>query len=258
VDRFQIGHGFTRTPLLRPGAKLREALVGALRRDVGAGVQIEWRVDGADRWRVSPNAVAAAEEMIAFARERERPLVLEVAGSLVDATRLKIHKYVAEPTPVPALPKLALVTAGTRATIRFNNEISLAIPEERTLGLYNPRPLKDDIPPGWEPGDKWPAGAYASEHAWAAARDAGGDNEAGTGYEPAGPRLAWILGEVHRYTLANYERLGVVDHIYNGRRYRRTPGGAYVSSAYTGSDRHTTHTHTAFADHGGDKPTWLP
>jgi hypothetical protein len=243
TDRFQIGHGFARTPLLRPGAKLRTALERALRRDVGVGEEIHWRIAGADKWRVSRSAEHGAAEMIAFARDRDRALVLVVADT--GANRLALHKYVADPPSPGAIPAIALATAATRRTIRFHNEIALAVPQERPLGLYVPRPLKI------------PGSEYWSEHAYAAARDCGGDNAAGNGYEPAGPRLTAILDDVHAYVLANYRRLEVVDHIYSGRRWRRNADGSPRVETYTGTDRHTTHTHTAFGDHDGIRPTWI-
>lgn len=259
TDRYQLGHGWSRSALMRPGAGLRDALWHSIQRDVGEHVEIRWRVEGREDWRSSANALKAAGDILALARSRGA-VVLEVAesgGGVGPAKWLRLHKYTAEPTPAGSIPAIALASAGTRRTIRFSDEISLAIPDERTLGLYNPRPLKSDIPSGWSTGDRWPAGAYASEHAWAAARNAGVDTPDHAGYSSDPARLAKVLGDVTRYVLANYRRLGAVDHIFNGRRYRRSSSGLYAPSSYTGEDHHTTHTHTAFADHGGRKPPWL-
>lgn len=247
TDRFQIGRGWVRSGLMGGGAKLHEALWKAIRNELGAHVEVKWRVAGSDRIRSSRDPLNAANDLVAFARERDRAVVLEVLGSgggRGPAKWIRLHKFTAEPTSV-TIPAIALATTATRRTVRFNDEISLAIPGERTLGLYVPRPLRDDP-------DYW------SEHAYAAARDAGADNAARTSWSSDPIVLSSVLGDVTRYTLANYRRLAVRDHIFNGRRWRRADtGDAPASTAYTGADRHNTHTHTAFADHDGRKPPWL-
>lgn len=42
------------------------------------------------------------------------------------------------------------------AMLRFHEELSFVFPEHETLGSYVPRPIKDQIPPGWETGDPGP------------------------------------------------------------------------------------------------------
>ena len=248
TNRYQVGRGWKRSGLMGAGARLEEALWTAIRNAVGAHNETRWRVAGADKVTIAPDPLRAARGMIEFARDRDRALVLEVLGSGGGAGEkqwIRLHKYTAEPTSEGAIPLVARATVETRRTITFNDEISLAVPRERTLGLYVPRPLKFDP-------------SYWSEHAYAAARDAGADNGKGDGFSSDPAVLALVLGDVTRYTLANYRRLGVRDHIYNGRRWRRNDvGPAPASEPYTGSDRHNTHTHTAFADHDGRRPSWL-
>jgi hypothetical protein len=252
VDRYQIAHGWTRSRLYTSESRVVEILAAAIRADVGRHTTVRWRREGVEDWTTSPNATRAAHDIVDDLGPRTRAQVVQVRGGPT------LWKYVAEPPAPGYVPAAALETAATRRTLRFHTELHLAVPLARPLGLYVARPLRSDIPAGWEVGDPWPAGAYASEHPWAAADDAGGDNTAGTGYAAAGERLTKILTDVTAFTLANYERLGVRDHIFDGRRWRRSDTGpAPKPVAYHGDDPHDTHTHTAFADHGGRKPPWL-
>jgi hypothetical protein len=143
-----------------------------------------------------------------------------------------------------------------RATLAFHRELSLAFPGYKTLGAYAPRPLKDQTPDGWKRGDPWPMFqgelASASEHAWGDGIDAG---KAGEGGFDTGPSLKPLLQSITDYTRANRGRLGVVDHIFDGFRFHERDG--FARKPYTGKDQHTTHTHTAFGEHHGEKPPWL-
>lgn len=258
MERFQYGHGFKRSRLYSSPATFRAVLWKRIRQEVGSGVPVDWRRVGAEKWRTSANAYAAARQIVKAARELKPAAVFEVRHTATDEQkRLRIHKHVADPPAITNIPKVALLTRPTRRTLRYHAEIEVAIIGVRNLGIYVPRPLRDDTPPGWTVGDPWPDDAYASEHAWAAAKDCGVDNATGTGYATEPARIAPVLEKVTNYTLANFARLRVVDHIHDHVRWRRRPNGTPMLERYGGSDPHETHTHTAFADHGGAKPPWL-
>lgn len=251
VIRYQVGHGLERTGLLRVGGA-RRRLRRAIRREVKAR-PIVWRELGPkpeDR-REAPNPRKAARAIVAYAEDRRGRLEVGVVGG---PTLFRLEGDV----PAVALPPLPWRLApGVRRTVRYHTEAMLVIPELRPLGLYVPRPLRDDTPDGWQVGDPWPRGAYASEHAHATADDFGVDRPDGRGYSSDPDRLAAFLGSLTRYVLANFRRLKVRDHIYDHNRWRPSSSGEPMRSAYTGSDDHETHTHTAFDDNGGRKPPWL-
>ena len=248
TNRYQVGRGWTRTGLMGAGARLEEALWTAIRNAVGAHNETRWRRAGSEKVTIAKDPLAAARGMIEFAKQRGGALVLEVldsGGGRGEGQWIRLHKFTADPPSTSSIPLVARATTATRRTIRFHDELNLAIPGARNLGLYVPRPLKSDP-------------SYWSEHAYAAADDKGADNRDGSGFSSDPAVLAAVLGDITRYTLANYRRLAVRDHIFNGRRWRRSDTGpAPASEPYGGSDRHNTHTHTAFADHDGRRPAWL-
>jgi hypothetical protein len=257
TDRFQFGHGWERSRLFTNPANVRQALATAIGEELGVDVPVEWRRVGARRWRSSATADAAATAIVDRSQEQKTAIEIEVRKTGMEGPKLVLRKYVDEPRDPGAIPEVAQASEGTKRCLRYHEEISLAVPEERFLGLYVPRPIKDDIPQGWETGDPWPQGAFASEHAHAAARDCGVDNAAGTDFEKNDQaRLDLYLDKITQYVLANYQRLGVVEHIYESKKW--VPSGAGpVAQPYNGSDRHETHTHTAFSNHDGAKPAWL-
>ena len=257
TDRFQFGHGSERSRLFTTTANVRRAFTTSIGEELGTDVPVEWRKVGAQGWRSSANAEAAAAAIVDRAKAQKTAVEIEVRKTGKEGPKLVLHKYVDEPRDPGAIPEVALASEGTKRCLRFHEEISLVVPEERSLGLYNPRPIKDDIPPGWSTGDPWPNGVYASEHAHAAARDCGVDNAAGTDYETHDQaRLDLYLDKITQYVLANFTRLGVVEHIYESQKWVPSDAGP-VAQPYGGSDKHETHTHTAFSNHGGAKPDWL-
>jgi len=257
MDRFQFGHGWERTRLFTNVEKVRSGLWQRIVAELGAGVEVQWRRVGTQTWLRSRTPAAAAADILTRAKALKGAVRIEVRYTAEPGGRLVLHKYVADPPSPGAIPAAALATTGTKRTLRFHSEIHLAVPAARPLGLYNPRPIKSDIPKGWETGDPWPSGAYASEHAHACADDCGVDNLAGTAFSTDPARLDAMLDDVTAYTLANFIRLGVVEHIYEGSKWIPGPNGSPVKTRYGGSDAHETHTHTAFADHDGAKPAWL-
>lgn len=256
MEQFQVGHGWERSRLYSSAVNIRLTLRRRIAKEAPRGT-VEWRRQGTEKWRSSANPLAAALAIVKAARELKGHSIFEVRGTGKDGPRLALHRYTAEPPSPGTLPKAAMLLAATRRTVRFHEEIHLAVPGARPLGLYVPRPLRDDTPPTWRTGMPWPRNAYASEHAWAAADDCGVDNAAGDGYAVEPLRIGPVLEDVTSYTLTNYTRLGVVDHIHNRVRWRRRPDGTPMLERYGGSDPHDTHTHTAFGDHGGSKPPWL-
>lgn len=234
------------------GWQARRKLRRILRESPDVAEPVRWRIRG-ESWQSSDTYRTAARAIVADAAERKARTDYDIAKGA--HFRLLVGLPV-----VPPVPDQAAKTPATRATLAFHEEMQLVFPDWKTLGLYVARPLKDDMPPGWSIGDPWPPGAYASEHAWAAADDTGMKDNADPGrYETDPARLYMFLHNVTEYVLANFTRLEVNEHIFDGRSYRTAPSThrGYLSVAYTGSDTHKTHTHTQFADHDGAKPPWV-
>lgn len=252
--RYQAsGDGEVWSGLVVAGWQARRKLRRVLRQSDDVAEPVRWHRRG-DGWQTSETYRSAARAIVADAAKRKGRTDYDIAK------KAHFRLLVGLPT-FPPVPDQAAKTAATRATLAFHEEMQLVFPDWKGLGLYVARPLKDDMPSGWQIGDPWPANAYASEHAWAAADDTGMKDNADPGrYETDPARLYVFLHTVTEYILANYRRLAVNEHIFDGRAYRAAPSThrGYLGVTYSGSDLHKTHTHTQFADHDGAKPPWLP
>lgn len=257
MRRFQLDYGnHRRSKLYGQTLRARRAIVEALPR--GA---CRWRVADQERWNSARTRRAAARAVLHDARGRERTTEYRIR-STADADALGVWLLVGAPAVPTGIPTAALGTRATKLTLRYTQEIQLVFPDWKTLGLYVPRPLKDQIPAGWSTGDRWPMfegkPAYASEHAWAAANNTGMRDDRNPGQWETDPaRLSPFLAEVAEYQKANFARLRIVEFIWNGHAYRRNADAGFTVRVYTGSDQHTTHVHTQFADHEGHVPPWL-
>lgn len=254
MKRYQIGNSkdAVRSKLYGRRAGVAITLARTIRAANGRG-QTRWQV-GDGKVQTSNTVVGAVAGMlVAAGKATERARIRTLPRK---TTQASVHLWAlfGEPQTLPPAPAAAYKANGRaiRRTIAYHEELTLVFPEYKTLGAYVPRPIKAEIPSGWSTGMPWPKGAYASEHAWAGANDAGKSNDHG-GYDQ-GPMLAPLLASITEHTLANRDRLGVVDHIYLRHRWH-APDFAEV--AYTGSDPHDTHTHTAFGEHHGEQPPWL-
>jgi hypothetical protein len=261
MERFQIGRSDTevRSRLFRkPTHNLIRELSRVIEEVLGTG-EVRYQVGNAAGQRAS-SAKTAAQAMA------------EAAAGIHTSTRIRTLRTGGAPSvrlwvlageiqdifriPIPAQAREVNGKA-IDATRRYNEELSLVFPTYKTLGGYAPRPLKDQMPDGWAFGDRWPMFqgrlASASEHAWGNGVDVG---KAGAGGAfDQGPALKPLLRSVTDYTIANRERLTLVDHIFDGFRFHQRDG--FRKTPYTGSDKHSTHTHTAFGEHNGNKPPWL-
>lgn len=255
--RFQVGRSDSdrRGPLRTRRLPTYRELAGMIRKVHGRG-DVRW-TDG-DHIHSAGGPRRAAVQMVQAAKHREHAARFRTVADDPRHESVHLYRLIGEVADLTGpIPNAARRTTATKRTLAYHLEISLVYPTYKTLGLYVPRPLKADEPPGWDTGDPWPAGSYASEHAWAAADDAGKEAPGG-GYD-SGPDLFALLSQITRYVRANWDRLKVDEHIFNGRKYEALahPGTPYREGPYTGSDHHDTHTHTQFADHGGRKPPWL-
>lgn len=260
MERYQIARSDTdrRSRLFRKPSPLIPELARAIAGVHGSGA-VQFKVGNAAREAAASPRLAARAMAEAAASIETRTMIRTVPEG--DGISVQLLVLVGEVqdiarTPIPAKARSVNGTA-IRATMLFNEELSLVFPQYKTLGGYVPRPLKDQMPEGWAFGDPWPMfqgkPASASEHAWANSLDVGKAGPGG-GFDQ-GSTLKPLLQSVTNYTLANRERLGIVDHIFDGSRFHERDG--FRKTEYTGSDKHTTHTHTALGEHSGDKPPWL-
>ena len=260
MERYQIGRSDTdrRSRLFRPTRNLVQALSQEITEVHGSG-EVRYKVGSAAR-KSAASAKAAAQEMVEAASRIHKTTKIRTVP-VGDGPSVHLWVLVGEIQNIAriAIPPDARKVNGRAiaATQRFNEELSLVFPAYKTLGGYAPRPLKDQMPDGWNFGDRWPMfqgrPASASEHAWGNGVDVGKAGPGG-GFDQ-GPALKPLLQSVTDYILVNRERLGVVDHIFDGFRFHQRDG--FRKTPYTGKDKHTTHTHTAFGEHNGTKPPWL-
>ncbi len=256
MKRYQIGADGTleRSKLYAQADKVTDDLVSAIRRANGRG-ETSWREDDGSV-QMFPTVALAVRSMLAAAGRGTRARQFRTVATKNDPA-VYLHVLSGSPANLGAsIPPAALGANGPaiRRTLAFHEELSLVFEDYKSLGLYAPRPIRAETPQGWDQGDPWPAGAYASEHAWACADDAGkGKGKPSGGYD-TGPTLKPSLAKITTYVLANRQRLGMVDHIFDRHRWQAP---TYRREAYTGSDPHDTHTHSAFGDHDGRKPPWL-
>jgi hypothetical protein len=249
-----------RTRLVERRPELKDELIREIRRAIGPGGMRRLGGQRTDRdGRQRREGVAA---------------MLERAGDAIETLRIRtvpdqdpgepsVHLWVLIgdlQSISSAIPDDAREKNGPaiELMLEFHEELSFVFPDYKTLGGYVPRPIKDQIPPGWEnrrpvaPVRRGPA--FASEHAWGDADDAARSN-GHAGFDQ-GPSLKPLLGRITEYTLANRGRLKLVHHIIDGHQFRRSDD--FEKTVYTGSDPHDTHTHSAFGEHDGRKPPWLP
>lgn len=218
--------------------KARAAIFARLK---GYVSPIRWVIRPEDKdpiQRETRGRLRSALAMVADAKARNRTTRYKVKGSDLPVFRLLVGGEWS-----PYVPPPAGATTATKQTIAYGQEMTLVFPEWKSLGLYVNKTSTSGGKTVWY------------EHPWASAQDAGVLDADGEGFETHEPERTFFLEQFHRYTMSNASRLGVVDHIYNGRRWRSRTG--YKPEAYSGSDDHSTHTHTAFADHGGVKPPWV-
>lgn len=261
-SRSQLGgsDSLERTRLVEHRPELKDELIRAIRRAIGPG-EMRWQA-GSDPIQTAPNVEEGAAAMLAFAGEATETLrIRSVPDEDSDQPSVHLWVLIGEIQSISgAIPEDARDENGQAidGMLGFHEELSFVFPDYKTLGGYVPRPIKDQIPDGWETGDPWPdfggGPAFASEHAWGDADDAGKSN--GHGGFDQGPSLKPLLNRITDYTLANRERLKLVHHIFDRHQFRKRDDFERV--VYTGSDPHDTHTHSAFGEHDGDKPPWLP
>jgi hypothetical protein len=260
--RYQLGGSDTleRTRLVERRPELKDDLIREIRRAIGPGAM---------RWQAGNDPILTASNV-----EEGAAAMLERAGDAIETLRIRtvpdqdpgepsVHLWILIgdlQNISSAIPDEAREKNGPaiELMLEFHEELSFVLPDYKTLGGYVPRPIKDQIPPGWETGDPWPmfegGPAFASEHAWGDADDSARSN--GHGGFDQGPALKPLLGRITEYTLANRARLKLVHHIFDGHQFRKSDD--FEKTVYTGSDPHDTHTHSAFGEHDGRKPPWLP
>ncbi len=261
VTRFQLGRSDTeeRSRLVEHRPELKDELIHSIVKASGHG-SMTWQADGEPRVDAS-NVEDGVTGMLKFAgdaSETVRIRSIPEQGSV----QASVHLWVLvgnAPDISTQIPDEARKANGGAidAMLAFHGELALVFPEYKTLGGYVPRPIKDQIPPGWVVGDPWPMFegklAFASEHAWGDAVDAGKSDGAG-GFDQ-GPSLRPLLVRITDYTLANRARIKLVDHIFDRHSFHVRNG--FQETDFTGSDPHDTHTHSAFGEHDGEKPPWL-
>lgn len=259
--RYQLGESDTleRSRLVEHRPELKDELIHSIVKASGHG-SMTWQAGGEPRV-VASNVEDGVTGMLKLAGDASE--TLRIRSIPESSGQASVHLWVLVgqvPDISTQVPHRARKVNGLAidAMLAFHEELSFVFPDYKTLGGYVPRPIKDEIPPGWQTGDPWPRfddkPAFASEHAWGDADDAGRSD--GHGGFDQGPALKPLLGRITDYTLANRQRLKLFHHIFDGHQFRKQDN--FEMKPYTGSDPHDTHTHSAFDEHDGLKPPWLP